>query len=213
MLPGFEEGCKVIFSLTSHPKALIQLEIVNLCPRLARACPSVFQRKFLAIGLDFLIQTAANPSLTKNSVIDLRPSSYVSLGQLSLAMKHTENSVLGSAASAMCLDSLHKRLPDIFSLVQAGLTSTSPQKHIGEVNITRAALNCGANVVKALGEHALPYVEQLLDSIYKSGLSDDLIESLRSIASSMPSKQVSSLVAGQCRFSLLFLIMSCLLYT
>jgi FKBP12-rapamycin complex-associated protein len=213
MLPRFEEVCEVIFSLTSHPKALIRLEIVRLCPRLARACPSVFQRKFLAIGLDFLIQTAANPSLTKNSVIDLRPSSYVSLGQLSLAMKHTENSVLGSAASAMCLDSLHKRLPDIFSLVQAGLTSTSPQKHIGEVNITRAALNCGANVVKALGEHALPYVEQLLDSIYKSGLSDDLIESLRSIASSMPSKQVSSLVAGQCRFYLLFLIMSCLLYT
>lgn len=188
MLPRFEEVCEVIFSLTSHPKALVRLEIVRLCPRLARACPSVFQRKFLAIGLDFLIQTAASASPTKNSVIDLRPASYVSLGQLSLAMKNPEESVLGSVASALCLDSLYKRLPDVFSLVQAGLASTSSQ------NITRAALNCGANVVKALGEHALPYVEQLLDGIYKSGLSDDLIESLRSIANSVPSKQVSSLL-------------------
>ena len=64
MLPRFEEGCKVIFSLTSHTKALIQLEIVNLCPRLARACPSVIQRKFLVIGLNFLIKTSANAQET-----------------------------------------------------------------------------------------------------------------------------------------------------
>jgi hypothetical protein len=69
----------------------------------------------------------------------------------------------------MCLDSLHKRLPDILSLVQAGLSSTNPpQKHIGEVNINRATLNYRTNVVKAPSEHALPYVEQLLDNIYES---------------------------------------------
>jgi hypothetical protein len=32
--------------------------------------------------------------------------------------------------------------------------------------ITRAALNCETNVVKAPGEHALPLVEQLSDSIH-----------------------------------------------
>jgi len=191
MLPRFEEVCDVIFTLTSHPKALIRLQVVRLCPRLARACPSVFKRKVLATALDFFIHTAATVPSARNSVIDLRPSSYLALGQLSLVMTDMDEDLpAGAITTTAFSDSYYQRLDSIFSLVQAGLARTpSSIKSATDMNITRAALNCGANIVKALGEHAFPYVEDLLSGMYKSGLSDDLIDSLRSVATSIPAKQ------------------------
>ena len=192
MLPRFEEVCEVVFNLTNHPKALIRFEVVRLCPRLARTCPSVFQRRVLATALDYLIQTASNPPTAKR-VIDLRPSAYVALGQLSLAITEPDDLSAPTVSETRCClysdSALCQRLDEIFSLVRMGLASNS-SKSFGEVNVTRAALNCGASVVKALGDRSFPYVEDLLDGMYKSGLSDDLIDSLRSVATIIPSKQV-----------------------
>jgi hypothetical protein len=100
----------------------------------------------------------------------------------------------GAITTTAFSDSYYQRLDSIFSLVQVGLARTpSSIKSATDINITRAALNCGANIVRALGEHAFPYVEDLLSGMYKSGLSDDLIDSLRSVATSIPAKQVSVL--------------------
>lgn len=86
MLPRFDEACHAVFKLCDHPKPLIRLEIIRLIPHLARRCPGVFGRRFLNKSLHFLLfnaKTAPGPRVT----VDVRPSVFLAIGQLNLAMK------------------------------------------------------------------------------------------------------------------------------
>ena len=51
------------------------------------------------------------------------------------------------------------------------------------------ALHCGADLVQALGEHSRDYVTDLLECMFATGLSRDLILCLRAIASRLPSEK------------------------
>ena len=230
MLPRFDEACHAVLSLFNHPKPLIRLEIIRLIPHLARRCPGVYGRKFLDKSLEFLLVSARNSPPPRTS-IDVRPSVFLAIGQLSLAMKdessigmipmsltsevslskkcpsdtdfsyNSDNLENGDhspfqSLSQQILQSkrgIYARLNEIFELVQLGLRSkmSTIGVNIKDVDCVSEALHCGADLVEALGETAEKYVVDLVDGMFESGLSEDLIRSLSCIVSRLPSIQVS----------------------
>jgi len=84
-------------------------------------------------------------------------------------------------------------LDGMFSLVRSGLArarlSASTRNNLVSFSDTQSqALHCGADIIEALGVHALPYIDTLLNDMFAAGLSEDLIRCLHSIAACVPSK-------------------------
>lgn len=216
MLPRYEELCRAVLAFQDHPKALIRLEVVRLLPRLANTNPKVFGRRFLEDGLTFLIESASTPTAPRVGV-DVRPSAYQSIGQLILAMMDDETGqvigslnaptikissdpngpVSGSIVELKAQGIVYEKLGDIFNLVKAGLKTShdgpigSPTSKVSDTTKTSLSpvLHCAANLVAALGDLAKPYVSDLIDDMFRAGLSNDLIHCLQSIAQCVPDQQ------------------------
>lgn len=206
MLPRFEEVCRAVLGFIDNSKALIRLEIVRLIPRLARRCPRVFGRRYLERSLVFLIESASNPTPQRVGV-DIQPSAFTAIGQLILAMTDEATGiVIGGSAfpTVKILDDLdtpgeahivelsergiiYEKLGEIFALVREGLRPPTVRS-TGTSTLT-PALNCAANLVEALGDLALPYITDLIDVMFRAGLSNDLIQCLHSIAQCVPAQQ------------------------
>lgn len=207
MVPRYDEVCKKVMEFMKHPKALIRLEVIRLLPRLARRDPRVFARRYLDESLEFLLQSASTQTPPRVKV-DLRPSAFTSIGGLVLAMADTENgTILGGASlpTVKILDDpenpgerhivqlsetgiIYQSLDTIFALVSDGLKYRSPAaKTTSEINI--AAFHCGADLVEALGDMALPYIDSLIDDMFRTGLSNDLIQCLHAISEYLPAQQ------------------------
>jgi FKBP12-rapamycin complex-associated protein len=216
MLPRYEEVCRAILAFRLHDRVLIRLEVIRLLPRLANANPKVFGRRFLEDGLTFLIESALNPTAPRVGV-DIRPSAYKAIGELILAMMDEETGqVIGSLnaptikmtsdpkgpASGTIVELkaqgiVYERLDDIFHLVQAGLksscdtpVSSQTMKKGDSLKLSLSpVLHCAANLVAALGDLAKPYVPDLIDDMFRAGLSNDLIHCLQAIAQCVPDQQ------------------------
>lgn len=208
MLPRYDEVCRKVVDFMDHPKALVRLEVIRLLPRLARRCPMIFARRYLERSLTFLLESASTAPPPRVGV-DLRPSAYASLGLLVLAMV---DSVTGDVLGGADLPTLnvtsdperpgewhivqlcetgviYKRLGDIFALVSEGLRyhSTMPSRNSNVMHV--AAFHCAADLVEALGETALPYMNELIEDLFGAGLSHDLIQCLHAIADCVPEQQ------------------------
>ena len=145
---------------------------------------------------------AAKTEPVPRSGIDLRPTAYFALGQLTLAVCEHENGFNYVPKSTLQFDDLdesknddiaytpsrglpyHMKAGDVYSNIE-GIFSLIRD---GLETVRTEALHCGADVIEALGEFSEPYIESVLDSMFMSGLSEDLISCLRSIAGSLPSK-------------------------
>jgi serine/threonine-protein kinase mTOR len=202
MLPRFDEVCSSVLAFSTNPSPLIRLEVIRLIPSLARRCPSVFGRRYLEASLTFLIQSASTPA-TPRVGVDIRPSAYRAIGQLALAMKDGKTGqVIGGALlrnvkivenpdhpdglyTVQVSDSggIHDKLDAIFSLVKMGL-QMGP-----EAETLSPALECAANLVQALDDIALPYIPDLINDMFRAGLTHDLINALHSIAQCVPGQQ------------------------
>ncbi len=131
---------------------------------------------------------------------DLRPGAYFALGQLVLAVSEGHGEKGGTVPKTtlqfddrkelskdsdkpeaikyhMKKGDVYANLDEMFRLVQEGLSL-----------IQSEALHCGADLVQALGSYAEPYVANLLNRMFQSGLSEDLICCLHSIAHFLPSE-------------------------
>ena len=214
MIPRFEEVCRAVLKFARSPKALIRLEVVRLIPRLASRCPRVFGRRYLEESLEFLMLCASTPPRVG---VDLRPTAYASLGQMILAMTdeetgqviggsnlptikiiddpHDDAGMGGRIVELQAHGAVYDKLGDIFALVKSGLQKTgngSKSASLGDGNgssVLRPALHCGANLVAALGDLAKPFLSDLIDDMFRAGLSNDLIKCLQSIAQCAPEKQ------------------------
>ena len=207
MLPRYDEVCQKMMEFMNHEKALIRLEIIRLIPRLAKRAPRVFARRYLEQSLDFLIHCASAPTQPRVG-IELRPSAYSAIGGLVLAMVDEETgSVIGGGSLPTIKitndpdtsggpvvemrDSgvIYQRLDIIFALVSDGLNyrSVASPKTTSKIHI--AAFHCGADLVEALGNLAEPYITRLINDIFKTGLSNDLIQCLHAIAECLPAQQ------------------------
>ena len=211
--PRFDEICVAVLNFRNHPKALIRLEVVRLLPRLARRSPGTFGRRYLEDALLFLLKCASTPTPPRVG-IDLRPTAFTAIGQLVLAMVDPKTGrVIGGDAQPMIkilpnpqqdfspiievsdTGCIYDKLPEIFALVRRGLDRSRPASSSrGATADTRiAALNCGADLVEALGTIADPYTPDLINDMFGSGLSEDLIHCLHAVAVHAPSQQVSLL--------------------
>lgn len=209
ILPRFEEICRAVLEFTKNSKALIRLEVVRLIPRLARRCPKVFGRRYLDASLLFLLESASTPTPPRVA-IDIRPSAYASLGQLILAMTDKgTGSVIGGTnlPTIRILDDrddpgiahiveladcgiIYAKLGEIFELVQKGLRTLPTSRGSSTAgNQIPAVLHCAANLVEGLGDLALPYLSELIDQMFRSGLSNGLIRCLHSVAQRVPALQ------------------------
>lgn len=209
MLPRFDEVCLAVLMFREHPMALIRLEVVRLLPRLACRCPGAFGRRYLDDALIFLLKSASSPTPPRVG-IDLRLTAFTAIGQLVLAMSDSATgTVIGGDAlpTIKILENpnedfspiiqvsktgiIYDKLQEIFALVQRGLARSRPYPSSRGVNAdTRsAALNCGADLVEALGSVADPYIPDLINDMFASGLSADLIVCLHAVAVCVPSQQ------------------------
>ncbi|CAB9503979.1 protein kinase mTOR [Seminavis robusta] len=201
MLPRFDEVCTAILDFTTCESPLIRLEVVRLIPRLARRCPTVFGRRYLDESLIFLIESASTP-VQPRAGVDVRPSAYRAIGQLTLAMRDSSTGrVIGGAAlrnvkiaedpnnpdgaytvqvskSGVIFD----KLQEIFGLLKTVLQSGSPET-------LSPALECAANLVQALDDMALPYISDLINDMFRAGLTTELINALHAIAQCVPGQQ------------------------
>lgn len=202
MLPRFDEVCTAVLAFTENPEPLIRLEVVRLIPRLARRCPGIFSRRYLDQGLDFLIESASTQTAPRVSV-DIRPTAYTAIGQLILSMTD-ENSGLvtgglrlptvkirndpnmpdrGFTVKLSETGVIYDKLEEIFSLVRGGLQSGPDSVTLGP------ALKCAANLVQALNTMAVPYIPDLINDMFRAGLTHDLIGALHAIAQCVPEQQ------------------------
>ena len=214
ILPRFDEVCVAVLNFMKHDLILIRLEVIRLIPRLAKRCPEIYGRRYLTQSLAFLIDSAATSPSAK-SRIDVRPTSFMSIGQLAMAMSDEEMG--GGDITIPCVKILNvegdnlpslddnpnvdfdfhlvelkdksdfqERLGDIFYLISA--PNLQPGNSLARCDV----LGCFANFVEALGPHASPHVMRIVEDMFQwSGLSEDLFKCLHSIGQSVPSKQVS----------------------
>eukprot|EP00980_Cylindrotheca_fusiformis_P012609 scaffold3084_cov144-Cylindrotheca_fusiformis.AAC.57 len=206
MLPRYDEVCKKTMEFMNHPKALIRLEVIRLLPRLARHCPRVYARRYLEDSLEFLLRSA---STAPQATVDLRPSAFGAIGGLVLAMTDADTgAVFGGSSSPTIkiIDNpegpghwhtvelsetgiIFQKLDVIFGLVSTGLNyrSSDAPKTTSDMHI--AAFHCAADLVEALGDLAQPYVTRLINDMFRTGLSNDLIQCLHAIADCLPGHQ------------------------
>lgn len=202
IIPRFEEVCRAVLAFVNHPKALIRLEVIRLIPRLACRCPKVFGRRCLEVSLQFLMESASSPT-PKGVGVDLRPASYSALGHMILALADdATGQVIGGsdlptikivedAMSGGCIVELiskgiiYEKLGAIFNLVKNGLQNAPKDSDC----TLRPVLHCAASLVSALGDLAMPYIPDLINEMFRAGLSNDLIQCLQSIALSIPDQQ------------------------
>ena len=140
--------------------------------------------------------------------VELRPTAFFALGQLVLAvtdgsgqnggsipvstlqivqneeLEEESKSEIDKNESKQKLVKYHMKKGDIyanldimFQLVRNGLKIFQSE-----------ALHCGADLVQALGSYAKPYISDLLDDMFQSGICEDLICCLHSIAYFLPSE-------------------------
>ena len=209
MLPRFEEVARAVLTFTESPKALIRLEVIRLIPRLASRCPKVFGRRYLERSLEFLMRSASTVTPARFG-IEIRPSAFTALGQMILALMDEETGQVigGSKLPTIKISDdptdpdggrivelkqhgyIYEKLEGIFALVKSGLQAgASEATKNGDDSVLSPALHCGASLVAALGDLAKPYLTDLIDEMFKAGLSNDLIQCLQSIAQCAPEQQ------------------------
>lgn len=137
------------------------------------------------------------------SGMDLRPLAFVSLGQLVQTLVDTRSGkVIGGLDEPMLKIThdaeggelvqmhptgfIHERIGEIFQLVGDGLTRQGGEDVSG---IARAAFQCAASLVEALGSLAVNYLPSLISDMFKSGLSHDLIACLHSVSKFAPEQR------------------------
>jgi Domain of unknown function (DUF3385) len=204
MLPRFEEVSRAVLNCASCQQALIRLEVIRLLPRLARRNPHVFGRRYLEETLLFLMESASNPCPPRVG-IDVRPSAYTALGMLIINMTvEATGQVIGGTnlptlkfsddptnpghgviVELLPCGIIYQKLTEIFSLVRKGLRPAVSGK-ISDTSTVRPSLHCAACLVEALGNLSLPYLPQLIDDMFRAGLSNDLIRCLQLIAEVVP---------------------------
>ncbi len=201
---------QAILQFTTHPMALIRLEVIRLVPKLAARCPGIYRRRYLDQSLTFLIESASSVPPPKSRV-DVRPTAFSAIGQLASAMRDEETGggdIMGPTVRIMKVNpsfkdekkteeidhyfveldeisDFNKRINTIFGLISENLQSSNNSA------LRLDVLGCFANMVEALGHHASPYVPDLTEDMFRSGLSVPLIQCLHSIAASVPSEQLT----------------------
>lgn len=163
MIPRFKEITTAIMMFRENKSRYIRSSIVALIPVLASYCPDVFAKFHLSEAIEFLIRSARTS--------ELKAESLLAIGNLCKALK----------------SSLLVRMEDIVQLIRDSLL-WSIRRLRNESTVSNEALICIGNIVIALGEDCHSHIMALLDLMLQSGLTMQLIETLKLLSDKIPNQ-------------------------
>ena len=159
MVPRFNEICSTVLKYRTHRDALVRCTVIAIMPRLAKFSPDAFVRGYLDECLESLLAS------TKRS--SERSAAFMSIGKLALAVGST----------------IAEHVPRILSLVRDGLTPRKSKR----ARACPMALQCMSMLARALGpELAEACSEELLESMFGTGLSKRLVHALSDLEMHIP---------------------------
>eukprot|EP00457_Paulinella_chromatophora_P000061 gb/GEZN01000061.1/.p1 GENE.gb/GEZN01000061.1/~~gb/GEZN01000061.1/.p1 ORF type:complete len:2707 (+),score=463.21 gb/GEZN01000061.1/:107-8227(+) len=157
MLSRFKEVCTCVLDFMSHPDRLVRETVISLLPKLAHFEPEAFVRGYLDVCLKHIITILKSSSAT-------RGTAYLALGEMALAVK----------------SNIKPQLKTCVELVKEGLSNKRSKQ------FSESALTCLAMLAEATGSDMLPYMGDLVDQMFSSGLSRTLVEALKKLAKHIP---------------------------
>jgi FKBP12-rapamycin complex-associated protein len=159
MVPRFKEMCKAIIALKEHRSKVVRGALLSLLPALAQFCPDAFARTYLDESVEIVVLAS--------KVQELRQPALLAMGHLCRAVGPY----------------LASRVDELVSVVIESLTGSGRKKVASE------ALRCVSDMVQGLGAPFHPKILILLDPMFQSGLTSELIETLSVISNSMPNQR------------------------
>jgi hypothetical protein len=162
MIPRFKEICSAILQLRDHRSRVVRSEIIGLIPVLAQFSPDSFARNYLNNALDMLMKCSRH--------VELKPRALLALGKLCLAVGYH----------------LVGRVDELILTVKDSLVISGGGK--GEV--APEALRCIADMVQSLGAPFHERILGLLDLLFQSGLTVELIHTLTVLVRFVPQQTV-----------------------
>jgi len=159
MVPRFKEICKAIIALKEHRSKVVRCALLSLLPSLAQFCPDAFARTYLDESVEIVVRAS--------KMQELRQQALLSTGQLCRAVGPY----------------MASRVDELLSVVIEALTGSGRKKVASE------ALRCISDMVQGLGAPFHPKVLILLEPMFQSGLTSELIDTLAVISTSMPNQR------------------------
>ena len=159
--PRFTDTCRTVMGLRSSPDSLIRRAVIALIPQLGAFAPAEFVADYAEAGLEHLLSSL--------KVTEDRGVAFVALGRFALAIR-------GHYSEAR----LKPFLERIVSSVREGLTPKRGRPFCGE------GLSCLSMLAEAVGPPLALHMHELLERMFRAGLSVVLVDALRNIVRHIP---------------------------
>ena len=169
MSDKFAAICQITLSFKKHKDKFIRNAVIELLPKLASYSPSLFvSYGHLKESVEYLMETLVSDNKSAKDI------AYYSLGGLSLSVQRKIRPYLG----------------DIVKLIKDGLLGYTASNNY-KISQFHSALACLSNLVCAVGSDLSSYLKPLIGQMFCSGLSNDLVETLKNICNNIESLQQS----------------------
>ncbi|PHT30580.1 hypothetical protein CQW23_29885 [Capsicum baccatum] len=170
MMSRYREVAEIILRYLEHQDCLVCLSITSLLPRIAHFLHDQFVTNYLMICMNHILHVLKIPAE--------HASGFIALGEMAGALDGELINYLPTISSHL-RDAvmLYMSLQMYLSNCEICFSKIAPQR--GRPLLEARA--CVGNIAKAMGPTMEPYVRGLLDSMFSSGLSLTLVETLEQI--------------------------------
>ena len=163
MLARYREVVEMVLQYSESRERIIRSSVVTLLPRVAAFAPERFAQSYLEDSMVFLL----NALKTSNE----RPAGFTALGEMAQALGH---------ASDHALKKMEKHLPSISVFIRDALVIKKNKP------ICVEAIECAGALAEGLGRHWKPFCVSLMDTIFQTGMSSQLVSALDRISQALP---------------------------
>eukprot|EP01117_Protostelium_nocturnum_P014316 TRINITY_DN5444_c0_g1_i3.p1 TRINITY_DN5444_c0_g1~~TRINITY_DN5444_c0_g1_i3.p1 ORF type:complete len:2209 (+),score=787.54 TRINITY_DN5444_c0_g1_i3:161-6787(+) len=154
----YQDIAQTVFKHRDNRDKLIKKTVVLVIPRLASFSPEEFIKNYLDLSINHLVASSKKDT-------DAKKVSFIAIGDISVVVK----------------DSIRPHLDAIMSSVRIAL-----QPKVKGIHCASEAVTCIAKLSTAVGSAMRDSINELMEPIFASGLSQSLTDSLSTIASNIP---------------------------
>ena len=163
MLARYREVVEMVIQYRDSREKIIRSSVVTILPRIASFAPERFAQTYLEESMTFLL----NALKSSNE----RPAAFTAIGEMAQALRH---------ASFDALRQMESHLPSISTSIRDVLVAKKGK------TICLEAIECGGALAQGLGHRWKPYCISLMDTIFQTGMSSQLVSALEKIAQALP---------------------------
>ena len=163
MLARYREVVEMVLQYRDSRERIIRSSVVTLLPRIASFAPERFAQSYLEESMTFLL----NALKSSNE----RSAAFAAIGHLAQALGH---------ASFHATKKMEAHLPSICATIRDVLVVKKGKK------ICVEAIECVGALALGLGLRWKPYCISLLDTVFNTGMSSQLVSALEKIVKSLP---------------------------